>query len=198
MTIKYHFWKFNIHVAFVENYIPTLATLQCFSIPLDWLTPYDTCRLLCKCICSQYFEIPTKVLKSSFCCSFSSFAQWNACSFIIFSWKGSLLGGSYIIWSISSWETRLRFALEINNCCCVRSCCYSLFRYNYFAFEHSPSYQEVQFLFLDAVESLNPNNISVSKLPLCVHCQFCPWVNWTKESSQKDPLKRPLFRTTGL
>ncbi|KAL9976033.1 hypothetical protein ACROYT_G013264 [Oculina patagonica] len=32
--------------------------------------------------------------------------------------------------------------------------------YSYFAFEHSPSYQEVQFLFLDAVESLNPNNIS--------------------------------------
>lgn len=32
--------------------------------------------------------------------------------------------------------------------------------YNYFVFKHSPSYQEVQFLFLDAVESLNPNNIS--------------------------------------
>ncbi|CAH3171003.1 unnamed protein product, partial [Porites lobata] len=32
--------------------------------------------------------------------------------------------------------------------------------YTYFEFEHSPSYQEVQFLFLDAVESLNPNNIS--------------------------------------
>lgn len=32
--------------------------------------------------------------------------------------------------------------------------------YSLFAFEHSPSYQEVQFLFLDAVESLNPNNIS--------------------------------------
>ena len=80
-----------------------------------------------------------------------------------------------IIWSISPWETQLRFALEINNCCCFRSCfvkrfCYSFFRYNYFAFEHSPSYQEVQFLFLDAVESLNPNNISVSKLPL----PLCP------------------------
>ena len=37
-----------------------------------------------------------------------------------------------------------------------------LSRYTYFEFEHSPSYQEVQFLFLDAVESLNPNNISVS------------------------------------
>lgn len=32
--------------------------------------------------------------------------------------------------------------------------------YSYFTFEHSPSYQEVQFQFLDAVESLNPNNIS--------------------------------------
>lgn len=32
--------------------------------------------------------------------------------------------------------------------------------YSYFAFEHSPSYQEVQFLFLEAVESLHPNNIS--------------------------------------
>ena len=38
------------------------------------------------------------------------------------------------------------------------------FRHSYFAFEHSPSYQEVQFLFLDAVESLNPNNISVSDI----------------------------------
>ncbi|KAJ7369318.1 Transcription factor 25, partial [Desmophyllum pertusum] len=34
--------------------------------------------------------------------------------------------------------------------------------YSDFAFEHSPSYQEVQFLFLDAVESLNPNNISAA------------------------------------
>ncbi|XP_068722284.1 ribosome quality control complex subunit TCF25-like isoform X2 [Montipora capricornis] len=32
--------------------------------------------------------------------------------------------------------------------------------HSFFAFHHSPSYQEVQFQFLDAVESLNPNNIS--------------------------------------
>ncbi|XP_066019517.1 ribosome quality control complex subunit TCF25 isoform X2 [Pocillopora verrucosa] len=37
---------------------------------------------------------------------------------------------------------------------------YTRHGYCYFAFEHSPSYQEVQFLFLEAVESLHPNNIS--------------------------------------
>ncbi|EDO46412.1 predicted protein, partial [Nematostella vectensis] len=31
---------------------------------------------------------------------------------------------------------------------------------NYFAFEHSQTYQNIQFQFLDAVESLDPNNIS--------------------------------------
>lgn len=36
------------------------------------------------------------------------------------------------------------------------------FRCNYFAFEHSQAYQKIQFIFLDAVESLDPNNISVS------------------------------------
>ena len=43
------------------------------------------------------------------------------------------------------------------------------FRYSYFAFEHSPSYQEVQFLFLDAVESLHPDNISVSEFVLSIN-----------------------------
>lgn len=32
--------------------------------------------------------------------------------------------------------------------------------YSYFAFEHTPSYQAIQFKFLDAVESMDPNNIS--------------------------------------
>lgn len=32
---------------------------------------------------------------------------------------------------------------------------------HYFKFEHSPQYQQVQFQFLDAVESLNPDNIVV-------------------------------------
>lgn len=32
--------------------------------------------------------------------------------------------------------------------------------YSYFAFEHSPAYQTIQFQFLDAVESMDPNNIS--------------------------------------
>ena len=31
----------------------------------------------------------------------------------------------------------------------------------YFVFEHSKSYQKIQFEFLDAVESLNPQNIVV-------------------------------------
>lgn len=31
-----------------------------------------------------------------------------------------------------------------------------------FTFEHSPQYQQVQFLFLDAVQSYNPQNIAVS------------------------------------
>ena len=32
----------------------------------------------------------------------------------------------------------------------------------YFAYEHSQPYQQVQFQFYDAVESLHPNNIAVS------------------------------------
>ena len=32
----------------------------------------------------------------------------------------------------------------------------------WFTFEHSPQYQQVQFLFLDAVQSYNPQNIAVS------------------------------------
>ena len=31
----------------------------------------------------------------------------------------------------------------------------------YFVFEHSKTYQKIQFEFLDAVESLNPQNIAV-------------------------------------
>jgi len=31
----------------------------------------------------------------------------------------------------------------------------------YFVFEHSKAYQKIQFEFLDAVESLNPQNIAV-------------------------------------
>lgn len=41
-------------------------------------------------------------------------------------------------------------------------------RYNYFCYQHSKDYQQVQFKFLDAVESLNPNNIMVS-FGLSVH-----------------------------
>lgn len=33
---------------------------------------------------------------------------------------------------------------------------------NYFAYEHSVNYQQVQMRFLEAVESLNPDNIVVS------------------------------------
>lgn len=33
----------------------------------------------------------------------------------------------------------------------------------YFTFEHSRDYQQVQFKFLDAVESMDPNNIVVSQ-----------------------------------
>lgn len=34
---------------------------------------------------------------------------------------------------------------------------------HFFAFEHSRDYQQVQFKFFDAVESMDPNNIVVSK-----------------------------------
>ncbi len=34
----------------------------------------------------------------------------------------------------------------------------------YFAFEHNKEYRDVQFQFLDAVESLNPQNIVVSTM----------------------------------
>ena len=37
-----------------------------------------------------------------------------------------------------------------------------------FTFEHSPQYQQIQFLFLDAVQSYNPQNIAVS------HCHCLP------------------------
>ncbi len=33
----------------------------------------------------------------------------------------------------------------------------------YFTFEHSRDYQQIQFKFLDAVESMDPNNIVVKK-----------------------------------
>lgn len=40
---------------------------------------------------------------------------------------------------------------------------------HYFTFEHSREYQQVQFKFLDAVESMDPNNIVVNEiLQLCV------------------------------
>ena len=35
----------------------------------------------------------------------------------------------------------------------------------YFNYEHSNQYQQVQFQFYDAVESLDPNNIGVSTFP---------------------------------
>lgn len=35
----------------------------------------------------------------------------------------------------------------------------------YFTFEHNRDYQQVQFKFLDAVESMDPNNIVVSIQP---------------------------------
>lgn len=34
---------------------------------------------------------------------------------------------------------------------------------HFFAFEHSRDYQQVQFKFFDAVESMDPNNIVVTK-----------------------------------
>lgn len=34
----------------------------------------------------------------------------------------------------------------------------------YFVYEHSPSYKQIQLKFLQAVESLNPENIIVSML----------------------------------
>ena len=38
----------------------------------------------------------------------------------------------------------------------------------YFVFKHSKFYQKIQFEFLDAVESLNPQNIVVG-----IHCFSC-------------------------
>lgn len=40
---------------------------------------------------------------------------------------------------------------------------------HYFTFEHNRDYQQVQFKFLDAVESMDPNNIVV-KTSLILHC----------------------------
>lgn len=44
---------------------------------------------------------------------------------------------------------------------------------HFFTFEHSKSYQAIQFQFLDAVETFNPDNIVVSCFILCV---LCAWV----------------------
>ena len=38
-----------------------------------------------------------------------------------------------------------------------------LYRVYYFTFEHQPDYQKVQFQFLDAVDTYDPNAIAVSK-----------------------------------
>ena len=38
---------------------------------------------------------------------------------------------------------------------------------NYFVFEHSKLYQKIQFEFLDAVESLEPQNVIVSRSFSC-------------------------------
>lgn len=46
----------------------------------------------------------------------------------------------------------------------------------YFTFEHSRDYQHVQFKFLDAVESMDPNNIVVKKIPFYLYkwkSKFC-------------------------
>lgn len=41
---------------------------------------------------------------------------------------------------------------------------------HYFTFEHSRDYQHVQFKFLDAVESMDPNNIVVKKISTFYLC----------------------------
>lgn len=43
----------------------------------------------------------------------------------------------------------------------------------YFTFEHGRQYQQVQFKFLDAVESMDPNNIVVEQVHFC----SCVWCN---------------------
>ena len=46
---------------------------------------------------------------------------------------------------------------------CLVSVCLSLYcSCQYFAFEHSPGYQKVQFSFWEAVETFDPNAIGVS------------------------------------
>ena len=49
----------------------------------------------------------------------------------------------------------------------------------YFVFEHSKFYQKIQFEFLDAVESLNPQNIAVCTFftVISLILLFCEWVN---------------------
>lgn len=42
----------------------------------------------------------------------------------------------------------------------------------YFTFEHGRDYQQVQFKFLDAVESMDPNNIVVKKKKLISFVHF--------------------------
>ena len=44
----------------------------------------------------------------------------------------------------------------------------SKFGIQYFAFEHSRDYQQIQFKFLDAVESMDPNNIVVNNVFLAL------------------------------
>lgn len=44
----------------------------------------------------------------------------------------------------------------------------------YFTFEHNRDYQQVQFKFLDAVESMDPNNIVVSRQSLEMRLNVTP------------------------
>nr|XP_006812287.1 PREDICTED: transcription factor 25-like [Saccoglossus kowalevskii] len=58
--------------------------------------------------------------------------------------------------------------------------------YEYFTFEHSKEYQRVQFEFLEAVESLNPNNIVVKRALYCFECSFHTLFNVTQANCQLD------------
>lgn len=53
------------------------------------------------------------------------------------------------------YSVTVRFNLIFVHFVCVS------FSYTYFTFEHTPSYQAIQFRFWDAVESMDPSNISV-------------------------------------
>lgn len=64
---------------------------------------------------------------------------------------------------------------------------------HYFSFEHSREYQQVQFKFLDAVESMDPNNIVVNSFTVYVSLRC--FIYYTNPVKKKKHKKKPIMNS---